>query len=521
MSNKAVGLIGLGYWGKNLLRNFHELGALRAACDAHGPTLDQWKAKYPDVKFTSNYRDLLDDKEIRAIAIAAPAAQHFALAKEALLAGKDLFVEKPITLTVKEGREIVDLAREKGLVLMVGHILQYHPAVTKLKELIAKGELGKIQYVYSNRLNIGKLRTEENIWWSFAPHDISIILSLLNEEPSRVQAFGGDYLNKGVADTTLTTLEFANGVKGHIFVSWLHPFKEQKLIVVGSRGMAVFDDGSAEKLFLYPHKIEWKDGKIPVAEKADHQVVPLEKSEPLKNELSHFLECITTRTPPLTDGEEGLRVLAVLEKAQQTMSSAPAAGVKSPAAPGVFVHETAVVDPGVELGEGTKVWHFAHVLKDTRIGKGCVLGQNVVAGPKVIIGNRVKIQNNVSVYEKVELEDDVFCGPSMVFTNVINPRAFIERKSEFKRTLVRQGATLGANSTIVCGNTVGRYAMVAAGAVVTKDVPDYALVAGVPARRIGWVCKCGATLKLDGNQSACKDCQAQYALDAGGNLAPA
>ena len=153
---------------------------------------------------------------------------------------------------------------------MVGHILQYHPAVIKLKEVIDSGELGKIHYVYSNRLSIGKLRTEENILWSFAPHDISVILMLLNEEPVNVSAFGGDYLNKGIYDTTMTTIEFRNGVKGHIFVSWLHPYKEQKLVVVGSKAMAVFDDVSSEKLFLYPHKIEWLAGKIPVATKADY-----------------------------------------------------------------------------------------------------------------------------------------------------------------------------------------------------------------------------------------------------------
>ena len=158
---------------------------------------------------------------------------------------------------------------------MVGHILQYHPDVLKLKEFISSGELGKIQYVYSKRLNIEKLRTEENILWSFAPHDISVILMLLDEEPVNVIAHGGDYLNKGICDTTLTTLEFLNGVKGHIFVSWLHPFKEQKLIIVGSRAMAVFDDVSKEKLFIYPHKIKWQNGKIPIAQKADFNAIPV------------------------------------------------------------------------------------------------------------------------------------------------------------------------------------------------------------------------------------------------------
>src|SRR4030067_2493311 len=178
---------------------------------------------------------------------------------------------------------------------MVGHILQYHPAVIKLKEVISGGDLGKIQYIYSNRLNIGKLRTEENILWSFAPHDISVILMLLNEEPINVSAFGGDYLNKGIYDITLTNLDFKNEVKSHIFVSWLHPYKEQKLIVVGTKAMAVFDDVSNEKLFLYPHRIEWVEGKVPVAQKADYKVITFEKAEPLEEEFRHFIDCVQNR----------------------------------------------------------------------------------------------------------------------------------------------------------------------------------------------------------------------------------
>jgi len=181
-----------------------------------------------------------------------------------------------------------------------------------------------------------------------------------------------------------------------------------------------------------------------------------------------------------------------------------------------FVHESSYIDEDVKIGEGTKIWHFSHILKGSKIGRNCVLGQNVMVGPNVKIGNNVKIQNNVSVYEKVEIEDDVFCGPSMVFTNVINPRAFIERKHEFRKTLVKKGATIGANATIVCGVTIGEYALVGAGAVVTKDVPPYALVVGVPARQIGWVCKCGVRLEFDeDNMATCKLCGEKYKLENG------
>jgi len=514
-----VAVVGAGYWGKNLLRNFSELGALYAICESDPNNSNL--APYTGAKLYTEYRELLSDKNVEAVAISAPAVMHYEMVKKALELGKDVYVEKPLALTVKEGEELVRLAENKNRILMVGHILQYHPAVIKLKELISTGQLGKIQYIYSNRLNIGKLRTEENILWSFAPHDISVILMLLGEEPQNVSAFGGDYLNKGICDTTLTTLDFKNGVKGHIFVSWIHPYKEQKLIVVGSKAMAVFDDVSNEKLFVYPHKIEWRDGKIPIAQKADYQVVPIEKSEPLKEELRHFIECVHQRKSPLTDGHEGLRVLKILESAEKSISGSKLHHsstqllnlTTSQPLKSYFVHESAYVDEGVEIGEGTKIWHFSHILKGSRVGKNCIISQNVMIGPNVEVGNRCKIQNNVSVYTGVKLEDEVFCGPSCVFTNVYNPRAFIERKHEFLQTLVKRGATIGANATIVCGTTIGKYAMIGAGAVVKEDVPDYAIVVGVPAKQIGWACKCGTTLKFNDNNAVCSYCGNKYRIE--------
>lgn len=520
-----IGLIGLGYWGKNILRSIHELGILHTACDSNQDILYERKEQFPLVNYTASYADILNNPDITAIAIASPAITHYEYVKKALLAGKDVFVEKPLALTVREGEDLVRLAEKDNRVLMVGHILQYHPAVIRLKELITSGELGKIQYIYSNRLNIGKLRTEENILWSFAPHDISVMLMLIEEEPLNVSAFGGDYLNRGIYDTTLTTLDFKNGIKGHIFVSWIHPYKEQKLIVVGSKAMAVFDDVSKEKLFLYPHTIEWRNGKIPIAQKADYQVIPVESGEPLKMELCHFAECVMQRKKPRTDGTEGLRVLKILELAEKSVtnsernhSTIQPFNHTTSQPQNYFVHESAYVDDGVEIGDGTKVWYFSHILKGSKIGKNCIISQNVMIGPDVEIGDRCKVQNNVSLYKSVILEDEVFCGPSCVFTNVYNPRAFIERKHEFKQTIVKRGATIGANAAIVCGTTIGRYAMIGAGAVVKKDVPDYAIVAGVPAKQIGWACKCGTTLKFNDEHATCVYCGDKYLLKEG-NLA--
>lgn len=509
-----IAVVGAGYWGKNLIRNFNQLGVLYAICESNpdNPNL----IPYKEVKLYTSFSELLKNKEVDAVAIATPAATHYEFVKQALLSGKDVFVEKPLALTVKEGKELVKLAGQEKRILMVGHILQYHPAVLKLKEMISSGELGKIQYIYSNRLNIGKLRTEENILWSFAPHDISVVLMLLDEEPVKVSAFGDDYLSKGIYDTTMTNIEFKNGVKGHIFVSWLHPFKEQKLVVVGSKAMAVFDDVSKEKLFIYPHRIEWKDGKIPLAKKAKYQVIPVEASEPLNLELSHFIECVKQRKIPRTDGAEGLRVLKVLELAEESMAiSTVNASPNHPIArsPNIFIHESAYVEEDVKMGEGAKVWHFSHILKGSKIGDRCIIGQNVMIGPDVAIGNRCKVQNNVSLYKGVVLEDEVFCGPSCVFTNVYNPRAFIERKQEFLTTLVKKGVTIGANATIVCGTTIGMYAMIGAGAVVKNDVPDYAIVVSVPARQIGWACKCGTTLRFRDKHANCNYCKSEYGLE--------
>jgi UDP-2-acetamido-3-amino-2,3-dideoxy-glucuronate N-acetyltransferase len=510
-----LGCIGGGYWGKNLIRNFNDLGALSWVCEIEPAARERLTQKYPSIKVTESVDEILADSTVAGVAIATPAVTHGELVRQTLLADKDVFVEKPLCLSVEEGQKLVALASERRRVLMVGHLLWYHPAVLKLKQLVEDGDLGRIQYIYSNRLNLGKIRSEENILWSFAPHDISVILGLVGEMPDAINAQGGNYLHNQVADVTVSLLSFPSGVKAHIFVSWLHPFKEQKLIVVGDRQMAVFDDVETEnKLVLYPHAITWKN-HLPIPTKAQALPVPSKVIEPLREECLHFLECIQTRQTPRTDGQEGLRVLTVLQQCQDALQEPSSNGKNSHAPrPNYSVHESAFIDEDVEIGEGTSIWHVSHILRHTRIGKNCRIGQNVVVGPNVHVGNGVKIQNNVSVYEGVTLEDDVFCGPSMVFTNVYNPRSEIRRMDELRQTLVRRGATLGANCTIVCGVTIGQYAFVGAGAVVTRDVPDFALVVGNPARIVGWMCACGNRIEQNGNGSAgtCVSCRRAYRM---------
>lgn len=502
---KNLALIGAGYWGRNLARNFHQLGALAVVCDSSDEVLAAQSAACPGIRVTKSVEEVLADASITRVAIAAPAARHFDLAQRALQAGKDVFVEKPLALDVREGLALVELAEKHGRILMVGHLLQYHPCVRAIQRLVAEGALGKLQYITSNRLNLGKIRREENALWSFAPHDISVVLSLVGGEmPDRVRCIGEAYLHHGVADVTLTTMSFPGGVNAHVHVSWINPFKEQRLTVVGSHGMLVFDDTLpwAEKVMLYRQPLVWEGGVVPTAKKAAGEAVVVPEEEPLRLECLHFLECCDERKAPVTDGEEGLRVLEVLNAAQRSLDQGGEAAKPSDFSVSAFQvsdcfsHPTAVVDPEAKIGAGTKIWHFSHVMAGAEVGEKCNIGQNVVVSPGVKLGRNVKIQNNVSVYTGVICEDDVFLGPSMVFTNINNPRSAVVRRDQYVETVVRRGASIGANATIVCGNELGEYCLVGAGAVVTKPVKAFAVVAGNPARQIGWVSKHGEKLSL-------------------------
>src|SRR5690606_37377313 len=248
------------------------------------------------------------------VAIATPAETHHEVATAALAAGLDVFVEKPLALTYEDGLGILQAARKSDRIVMVGHVLEYHPAVVALRRLIAEGELGKVRYLYSHRLSLGKVRREENALWSFAPHDIAIILRLVGKTPFQVTATGGSYVTPNIADVTVTDLLFDDGVRAHIFVSWLHPFKEQRLVVIGDKRMASFDDVN-KQLVLYDQRVELREGQ-PVPVKGEGRQVPFDAAEPLRLECQAFLDAVATRRPPLTDGESGLRVLKVLQAAQ-------------------------------------------------------------------------------------------------------------------------------------------------------------------------------------------------------------
>ena len=315
-----VALVGCGYWGKNLCRNFVSLGALEMVVDATETGRANARSIAPEALFFSIVEDALTNPDIQALALATPAETHAELAIRAMELGKDVFVEKPMALTLEDAEKMKKVAEETGRILMVGHLLEYHPAVLKLREMIASGELGKINYIYSNRLNFGKVRTEENALWSFAPHDVAVILRLVGEEPEDVSASGGSYLTKGISDTTMSNLRFADDCRAHIFVSWLHPFKEQRLVVVGSKKMAIFNDVAplGQKLQLYPQNVEF-DGNVPLLKKYDAQFIDHVNTEPLLEECTHFIKCIQSRKQPLTDAQSGIDVLKVLHACQQSI----------------------------------------------------------------------------------------------------------------------------------------------------------------------------------------------------------
>ncbi len=314
-----VAVLGCGYWGKNLVRNFHALGALKLVCDLSDKGRARANEIAPGVECSDSIENAIDRSDIDAVVLATPAETHEQLTLQALRAGKDVYVEKPMALTVAEGERMQAAALEGKRLLMVGHILEFHPAVASLKGLINKGILGNTQYIFSNRLNFGKIRTEENALWSFAPHDIAVILRLFGELPTEVTCVGGSYVNPKSADVTVSCLRFGSGRRAHVFVSWLNPFKEQKLVVVGDKKMAVFNDMSVdEKLVLFDQSVD-VEAAAPVLRKGNAEAIPLEPLEPLREECQHFLNCVANREQPLTNGASGLAVLRVLEACQSSL----------------------------------------------------------------------------------------------------------------------------------------------------------------------------------------------------------
>ena len=331
MSNKPtrIGVVGVGGWGKNLARNYFQLpeAELRYVCDLDEKSLHAVQTQFPAQRATARYEDLLEDAELQAVVIATPGVTHFELCRRALLAGKDVFVEKPFVLTVPHAEELIRIAEASGRVLMIGHLLEYHPVVQRLKELITSGELGDVRYIYSQRLNLGTVRVDENALWNFAPHDISVILYLMDAKITDVSARGQCYLQRGIEDVVFMALNFGDKQMGHVHVSWLDPHKIRRITIVGSQRMAVFDDlESTEKLRIYDKGAAVNSDYNTFAEYiglrfGDIMIPYIRGVEPLAVECQHFLHCVRERQRPRSDGPDGLRVIKVLAAAERSLAA--------------------------------------------------------------------------------------------------------------------------------------------------------------------------------------------------------
>ena len=311
---KNIAVVGCGHWGKNLIRNFYELGALASIFDPNIEIAEHYSKQYSVQNHS--FSVIINDSNIEGVVLAVPAKHHAAMAIDAMKKGKHVFVEKPLAMNEAEATLMIKTAKENKVQLMVGHLLQYHPVFQKVKEIALDGEIGEINYIYSNRLSFGKVRTEEDVIWSFAPHDISMILSLANQEPEFITAHSTAMLQDNIADTATIHITFKSGLKSHISVSWLHPYKEQRLVVIGKKAMLVFDDTKPwnEKLFIQRYQAEINQGS-PNLKKDDLEFIKVIEDEPLKNECQHFIDIVQNNIMPLTDEHEGLKVLKVLTSA--------------------------------------------------------------------------------------------------------------------------------------------------------------------------------------------------------------
>jgi UDP-2-acetamido-3-amino-2,3-dideoxy-glucuronate N-acetyltransferase len=314
---KNIAVVGCGHWGKNLVRNFSELGALCSISDPNSEIADQYASQYNMKK--SSFTEILNDPNIKGVVLAVPAKLHASMAIEAMNKNKHIFVEKPLAMNEVEAEAMIATAEKNKVRLMVGHLLQYHPIFKTIKEYVGAGKIGEINYIYSNRLSFGKVRTEEDVIWSFAPHDISMILSLTGQEPEYVNTNSTSILQKNIIDIATIQLQFKSGLKSHISVSWLHPYKEHKLVIVGQSAMLVFDDTKTwhEKMALYPFKVFSSKNLINL-QNTNAQYVKVNEEEPLKRECQHFIDVVEKDIQPLTDGAEGLRVLKVLSAASRS-----------------------------------------------------------------------------------------------------------------------------------------------------------------------------------------------------------
>lgn len=491
-----VAVIGAGGWGKNHVRILSRLGALCGVVDQNHSLHTILRQDYPGLAVYSNHQEILADSAVDAVIVATPPSTHFQIARAALEADKDVLVEKPMTLAAEQAAILVSEARKRNKILMVGHLLLYKTAIQELIKFVQSGLIGEPYYIEMRRLKAGTIRRQENVLWSFAPHDLAVLLHLVDAPIEMITAHGESFLQGRIEDTVHLHITFRGKVRAHLHCAWFWPVEERKTIIVGSQGALSYDE-LENKIRL--HQIRFKSN-LQVCDEGVQEPAFIDE-DALEAEVQHFLSCIRERSTPISCGQSGLAVIDLLEKAERLLN--PDNGEKR-----YLAHQSAILDQPLHIGKDTRIWHFSHIMSGAVIGENCTIGQNVFIAQNAKIGNNVKIQNNVSIYEGVILEDDVFCGPSVVFTNIKTPRCAYPRNesSDYIATIVRQGASIGANATIRCGITIGRHALIGAGAVVTRDVPEYAVVYGNPAEIKGWVCRCGNKIAPAPSLTQCEIC---------------
>jgi predicted dehydrogenase/serine acetyltransferase len=481
----SVGVAGVGYWGTNVARVLDGLDGceLGWCCDTDPARLEPLRSRYPDARLTSELEELLADEELDAVAVATPVADHAETARRVLEAGKHCFVEKPLAQRPEEARRLCELAAERGRVLMVGHLLEFHPGIVTLKRLLAEGELGDVHYIHSQRLNLGKLRADENALWSLGAHDVSVALMLTGEFPTEVGARGESYVRDGVEDVVFAFLRFPSGVVAHLHLSWLDPHKERRLTVVGSRRMASFDDMATErKLTVFDKGFD--PGANPpddfVARSGESRSPEVSDEEPLRLELAHFAECVRDEGRPRTDGESGLRVVTVLDALQRSLDEG---GVPVRLGEGVRIGGHVVIHPGAEIGSGVRIGDHAQIRDGAVIGADSTIGSFVSVDPEVVVGERVSVQTRCYLAKGTTIEDDAFLGPGVTIAND-DTMGRHPAGEELQGATLRRACRIGAGAVLCPGVEVGEEAFVAAGAVVAADVPARAVVMGVPARQV-------------------------------------
>lgn len=463
-----VALIGAGYWGKNLLRDLNNLDVLKSVCEIKD--IDNLRLKYPKLRITKDYNEILEDKKINAIVIALPVEHHYEYAKKALEHNKDVFVEKPLSLNIEEGEELVRLAYKRNKILMVGHLMHYHPCIIKIKELLKSKILGKLLYINFSRKNMGIIRKNENVLWSLAPHDISLMLNFTKGlKIKKLECYGKKCISN-IYDITDTFIEFDNNLQCTISVNWLYPIKEQKISIVGEKGILVFDDTKKKDKLTYC--LNYLDIKNNIINKNFKTInVDITKS-PLVLECMHFIDCCLKRKSPITDGYEGLDVLEILNECQMKLN----------------ISTNSIVENNAIIGTKTKIWNYSHIM-NAIIGNNCTIGDYCFIGDNVIIGNNCKIQNHSSIFDGVEIRDNVFIGPNTTFTNTRIPRANIPVDKKYEKTIVMNNVSIGAGSIIRCGIKLGEYSFIGAGSVVTKDTESFGVYFGNPAHKVGTINK--------------------------------